>query len=155
MECRKGPADCADIHVSLGACGTSVLNLPIFRGRLDYSKLKSEMYRPRVATEQAYRVLEYMHGLLKYSPPNILELDADSALENFMHGRSAMIYCWGSNASRLEYDAKSRSSARSSTLCTQAVPEALASVLSADFCWQYLRHCLRSEHAWLSTLSHG
>ncbi|MBR0873232.1 extracellular solute-binding protein [Bradyrhizobium tropiciagri] len=92
----------------LGACGHSVLNLPVSRNRIDYSKLTSDMYRPRFETEQAYQVLEYMHGLLKYSPPDILGLDATSALENFMLGRSAMIYCWGSDASRLEYDTKSR-----------------------------------------------
>jgi ABC-type glycerol-3-phosphate transport system substrate-binding protein len=92
----------------LGACGTSILNLPLARDRLDYSRLTSDMYRPCVETEQAYQVLDYMHGLLKYSPPNILEMNPDSVLESFMRGGCAMIYCWGSDASRLEYDSKSR-----------------------------------------------
>jgi multiple sugar transport system substrate-binding protein len=104
----KGRSIAQTFMFLLGACGTSVLNLPVAHGRIDYSELKGDMYRPRIETEQAYQVLEYMHGLLKYSPPDILKLDAGNAIENFMLGRSAMIYCWGSNASRLEYDAKSR-----------------------------------------------
>ncbi|MBB3931176.1 multiple sugar transport system substrate-binding protein [Kaistia hirudinis] len=91
----------------MGSCGAPVLNVPMFRVSFDYSKMSGEMYRPLVMSEQGLQTLDYMRRLLTVSPPDILVMDWNRALDCFMLGRSAMIYCWTMRASRFEYDIKS------------------------------------------------
>ncbi len=88
----------------LGCCGTSVINIPSPRLHVEYSKLKGEAMRPRILTEQGQHTLNYMHELMAYSPPDILEMDWNRALESFMFGHAAMAYCWTMRAARFEYD---------------------------------------------------
>ena len=45
-----------------------------------------------------------MHELLAYSPPDILSIDWNKALNYFIGGQAAMIYCWTMRAARFEYD---------------------------------------------------
>jgi len=92
----------------MGCCGASVINVPVSGSAIDYSHLARDMYRPRVQSEQGRQVLDYMRQLLKYSPPDILELDWNRALDYFMNGEASMLYCWTMRASRLEYDAESK-----------------------------------------------
>ncbi|MCV3206616.1 extracellular solute-binding protein [Mesorhizobium sp. YC-39] len=91
----------------MGACGTPVINVPMARVAFDYSHMAGEMYRPRVNTEQGMKTLDYMRRLLAFSPPDILVMDWNRALDCFMLGQSAMIYCWTMRASRFEYDIRS------------------------------------------------
>jgi multiple sugar transport system substrate-binding protein len=88
----------------LGCCGTSVINIPSPRLHVEYSKLKGEAMRPRILSEQGRHTLNYMHELMAYSPPDILEMDWNRALESFMGGHAAMAYCWTMRAARFEYD---------------------------------------------------
>ena len=88
----------------MGSCGNPVINIPVPRLHVDYSKLKGEAMRPRILSEQGRRTLAYMHELLAFSPPDILAIDWNRALDYFMSGHAAMIYCWTMRAARFEYD---------------------------------------------------
>ena len=88
----------------MGCCGSPVINLPVRRLHVDYSKLKGEAMRPRVLSEQGRNTLAYMRELLAVSPPDILSMDWNKALHYFMGGQAAMIYCWTMRAARFEYD---------------------------------------------------
>jgi multiple sugar transport system substrate-binding protein len=88
----------------LGCCGSPVIDIPQPRLHVDYSKLKGEAMRPRILSEQGRHTLTYMHELLALSPPDILSIDWNRALEYFMTGHAAMTYCWTMRAARFEYD---------------------------------------------------
>ena len=88
----------------MGCCGSPVINIPASRLHPDYSKLKGEAMRPQIMSDSGRHTLEYMHELLKYSPPDILSIDWNRALDYFMGGTAAMIYCWTMRAARFEYD---------------------------------------------------
>lgn len=88
----------------MGCCGSPVIDIPAPRLHVDYSKLKGEAMRPRILSVQGRHTLEYMHQLLAFSPPDILSIDWNKALDYFMGGQAAMIYCWTMRAARFEYD---------------------------------------------------
>jgi multiple sugar transport system substrate-binding protein len=88
----------------MGCCGNPVINIPMPRLHIDYSKLQGEAMRPRILSESGRHTLAYMHELLAYSPPDILSIDWNRALDYFMGGHAAMIYCWTMRAARIEYD---------------------------------------------------
>jgi multiple sugar transport system substrate-binding protein len=88
----------------MGCCGSPLINLPHSRLHLDYSQLSGEAMRPRILSEQGRFTLKYMRELLAYSPPDILSIDWNRALDYFMSGQAAMIYCWTMRAARFEYD---------------------------------------------------
>jgi multiple sugar transport system substrate-binding protein len=88
----------------MGCCGSPVIDIPTPRLHVDYSTLKGEAMRPRILSECGRNTLEYMHDLLTVSPPDILSIDWNRALDYFMSGHAAMIYCWTMRAARFEYD---------------------------------------------------
>jgi multiple sugar transport system substrate-binding protein len=88
----------------MGCCGSPVIDIPAARLHVDYSKLKGEAMRPRILSEAGRNTLKYMHELLALSPPDILAIDWNKALEYFMTGHAAMTYCWTMRAARFEYD---------------------------------------------------
>jgi multiple sugar transport system substrate-binding protein len=88
----------------MGCCGSPVIDIPSPRLHVDYSKLKGEAMRPRILSESGRHTLKYMHELLSLSPPDILSIDWNKALEYFMTGHAAMTYCWTMRAARFEYD---------------------------------------------------
>jgi multiple sugar transport system substrate-binding protein len=88
----------------MGCCGSPVIDIPASRLNVDYSKLKGEAMRPRILSEAGRNTLKYMHELLALSPPDILSIDWNKALEYFMTGHAAMTYCWTMRAARFEYD---------------------------------------------------
>ncbi|MFX8343331.1 hypothetical protein ABTL58_19700, partial [Acinetobacter baumannii] len=51
--------------------------------------------------------IEFMRRLIEVSPPNILEMAWDGALDVFMKGRASLGYCWTMRAARFEYDMQS------------------------------------------------
>ena len=88
----------------MGCCGSPVIDIPAPRLHIEYSLLKGEAMRPRILSQAGKRTLEYMHELLAVSPPDILSIDWNKALDYFMGGHAAMIYCWTMRAARFEYD---------------------------------------------------
>lgn len=91
----------------MGCCGQPILSVPMSWPTFDYSDLKGEMYRPKVMSEAGMRALDYMRRLLAVSPPDILIMDWNRALDYFMLGHAAMIYCWTMRAVRFECDPRS------------------------------------------------
>lgn len=91
----------------LGSCGSSILNVPRTRLSFAADALSGEQLRPVIDSDSGREVMDYMHRLMEYSPPEILTVDSDAGIEGFMTGRSAMIYCWTMRAARFEYDIKS------------------------------------------------
>jgi len=88
----------------MGCCGSPVIDIPSPRIHIDYSRLRGEAMRPRILGESGKHTLKYMHELLAVSPPDILSIDWNKALEYFMTGHAAMTYCWTMRAARFEYD---------------------------------------------------
>lgn len=88
----------------MGCCGSPVIDIPTPRLHIEYSKLNGEAMRPRILSQAGKRTLEYMHELLAVSPYDILSIDWNRALDYFMGGHAAMIYCWTMRAARFEYD---------------------------------------------------
>jgi multiple sugar transport system substrate-binding protein len=88
----------------LACCGSPVIDIPTPRLHVDYSNLSGEAMRPRILSEQGKHTLKYMRELLNYSPPDILSIDWNKALDYFMTGQAAMTYCWTMRAARFEYD---------------------------------------------------
>jgi multiple sugar transport system substrate-binding protein len=103
----KGMPIAHSFMIFMGCCGSPVINLPTFRPGFDFSKMNQETYRPRVLCEEGELALDYMRRLLEFSPPHILEMDWNHALDHFMTGRAAMVYCWTMRAARFEYDIRS------------------------------------------------
>jgi len=91
----------------MGCCGQPALNVPMSRVAFDYSQMAGDMYRPRILSDAGFKTLDYMRRLLALSPPDILVMDWNRALDCFLLGRAAMIYCWTMRASRFEYDIRS------------------------------------------------
>ncbi|WP_162918822.1 extracellular solute-binding protein [Taklimakanibacter deserti] len=91
----------------MGCCGQPVLNVPMSRVAFDYSHMAGDMYRPKVLSEAGFKTLDYMRRLLAFSPPDILIMDWNRALDCFLLGHAAMIYCWTMRAARFEYDIRS------------------------------------------------
>lgn len=103
----KGMPIAHSFMIFMGCCGSPVLNLPTFRPGFDFSRMSQEEYRPKVLCEEGKLALDYMRKLLEFSPPDILEMDWNHALDHFMTGRAAMVYCWTMRAARFEYDIRS------------------------------------------------
>ena len=53
------------------------------------------------------RVLDYLHRLKEFSPPDILEMDWDRRTTSFLSGETALAYCWTVRAARFESDVSS------------------------------------------------
>jgi multiple sugar transport system substrate-binding protein len=91
----------------MGCCGESILNLPKSKLSHTVDMADGEQLKPKINSEAGFRVLEYLHKLVEYSPPDILEMDWDKRTTVFLRGHSAMAYCWTVRAARFEYDINS------------------------------------------------
>jgi multiple sugar transport system substrate-binding protein len=90
--------------ILMGCCGEGVLKLPQSRILFTIDRAQGEELRPNILSDAGFEVLEYLHRLMEYSPPSILEMDWDQRTEVFLSGRAAMAYCWTVRAARFEYD---------------------------------------------------
>ncbi|WP_140456339.1 extracellular solute-binding protein [Amaricoccus solimangrovi] len=106
--CAPGLPIASTFMILLGCCGAPLLRYPLGRRGYQWSELEGDQFRPNILSDQARIVLDYMHRLIPYSPPNILELDWNGRLGAFMAGRLAMTYCWSMRAARFEYDIASQ-----------------------------------------------
>ncbi|MDR3375250.1 MAG: extracellular solute-binding protein [Ancalomicrobiaceae bacterium] len=91
----------------MGCCGQPILNLPQSRPFFTVDKASGEQLRPRIASEAGRQVLDYLHRLIPYSPPDILTMDWDRRTTSFLAGQTAMAYCWTVRAARFETDVNS------------------------------------------------
>jgi multiple sugar transport system substrate-binding protein len=90
--------------ILMGCCGHTVLNLPNARMFFSVDEASGEQLRPNLVSDAGFQVLEYLHRLVEYSPPNILGMDWDERTEVFLHGQAAMAYSWTVRAARFETD---------------------------------------------------
>ena len=93
--------------ILMGCCGQTVLNIPISRMFFTADEARGSDLRPNILSDSAFEVLDYLHRLIEYSPPNILDMDWDQRTKVFLTGRTAMAYCWTVRAARFEYDVHS------------------------------------------------
>jgi multiple sugar transport system substrate-binding protein len=91
----------------MACCGESILNLPKARLLDTVDMAAGEQLRPRILSDGGFHVLDYLHRLVEYSPPDILEMDWDRRTIVFLKGRTAMAYCWTVRAARFESDVNS------------------------------------------------
>ena len=68
---------------------------------------RGEQLRPQIQSEAGLRVLDYLHKLKEFSPPDILEMDWDRRTTSFLSGQTALAYCWTVRAARFENDVSS------------------------------------------------
>jgi len=94
--------------ILLGCCGASLLHYPTQRRVNHWSELKGAQLRPNLLSREAETVLDYLHRLIPYSPPDILDMDWNRATAGFLSGHLGMAYCWSMRAARFEYDVGSR-----------------------------------------------
>lgn len=92
----------------MACCGESILSLPKSQLFFTVDKAKGDELRPRIQSAAGLQVLDYMHRLVEYSPPDILEMDWDRRTAAFISGETALAYCWTVRAARFEYDIASK-----------------------------------------------
>lgn len=88
----------------MACCGESILNLPKSRPFFTVDKARGEQLRPQILSDAGFNVLDYLHRLIPYSPPDILSMDWDRRTTVFLEGSAAMAYCWTVRAARFETD---------------------------------------------------
>jgi multiple sugar transport system substrate-binding protein len=88
----------------MACCGESIFKIPESRLFFTVDRAVGEQLRPQIDCEAGVRVLDYMHRLLEFSPPDILEMDWDKRTTAFLKGQTAMAYCWTVRAARFETD---------------------------------------------------
>ena len=105
---QRGMALASSFAFLLGCCGGAVLDLPRERATWSLDGLDYANIRVTVASDCGRQALAYLHELVKISPPDVLDMNWDTALDVFMAGGAAMIYCWSMRAARLESDLRSK-----------------------------------------------
>ncbi len=88
----------------MACCGESILDLPKSRPFFTVDKATGEQLRPHLLCDAAFNVLDYLHRLIAYSPPDILTMDWDRRTTAFLNGSTALAYCWTVRAARFETD---------------------------------------------------
>jgi len=90
--------------ILMGCCGQNILKLRTANAFFTVDKAKDDELRPNILSTAGLEVLDYLHRLVAYSPPNILEMDWDERTEVFLHGHAALAYCWTVRAALFESD---------------------------------------------------
>ena len=105
---QRGMPLASSFAFHIACCGGAVLQMP--RGRSDWSigDIAPREIAVGVDSEAGRHALDHMREMLAISPPGVLDLDWNSALEVFMTGKASMAFCWSMRAARLEYDVRSR-----------------------------------------------
>jgi multiple sugar transport system substrate-binding protein len=91
----------------MGCCGESILRIPKTSLGIGVDEAQGEQLRPQIQSEAGLRVLNYLHKLKEFSPPDILEMDWDRRTTSFLSGQTALAYCWTVRAARFETDVSS------------------------------------------------
>lgn len=87
--------------------GQPIVNLDSSDGGFDYEWATGEALRPMFLSEAAYRACEYMLDILRYSPPNILNMAWYERAKSYAAGESCMAYCYTLLAPLIEFDKQS------------------------------------------------
>ncbi|RDB42522.1 extracellular solute-binding protein [Halomonas sp. DQ26W] len=87
--------------------GQPIINLPSTDGGFDYESASDDALRPMFLSDAAYQSCEYMLDILKYSPPNILEMAWYERAKSYSSGESCMAYCYTLLAPLIEFNRES------------------------------------------------
>lgn len=91
----------------MGAAGSPILSMRKTLRGFTLERMDLDDIAPLVDSEAGRATLDFMHRLMEISPPQMLDLAWDDALEVFLSGQAAMSYCWSMRAARFEYDLRS------------------------------------------------
>lgn len=72
--------------------GQPIINLCRREGGYDFQQVVGEELRPMFQSDAAYRACEYMLDILKYSPPNILNMAWYERAQSYASGEACMAY---------------------------------------------------------------
>ncbi|MBB3192613.1 ABC transporter substrate-binding protein [Halomonas cerina] len=84
--------------------GQPIINMRRTRDGYDFQHVSGEEYRPMFLSDAAFRACEYMLDILKYSPPNILDMAWYERAQSYASGQSCMAYCYTLLAPLIELD---------------------------------------------------
>lgn len=84
--------------------GQPIINLRRCEGGYDFQQASGEALRPMFQSDAAYRACEYMLDILKYSPPNILNMAWYERALSYASGEACMAYCYTLLAPLIEFD---------------------------------------------------
>ncbi|MEQ6916465.1 ABC transporter substrate-binding protein [Halomonas aquatica] len=87
--------------------GQPIMNLRRTRDGYDFQHVAGEQYRPMFQSDAAFRACEYMLDILKYSPPNILNMAWYERAKSYASGESCMAYSYTLLAPLFELNHKS------------------------------------------------
>ena len=107
LERRARHADRLDLHVSDGLLRRVDPANPEGQPRMGVDEAQGDQLRPQIQSDAGLRVLDYLHRLKEFSPPDILEMDWDRRTTSFLSGETALAYCWTVRAARFENDVSS------------------------------------------------
>jgi multiple sugar transport system substrate-binding protein len=91
----------------MACCGESILKIPKSRLFFTVDRAVGDQLRPQILSDAGFHVLDYMHQLIEFSPPDILNMDWGSRTTAFLMGHTALAYCWTVRAARFETDINS------------------------------------------------
>ena len=91
----------------MGCCGESILRIPKVSLGMAVDEAHGDQLRPQIQSEAGLHVLDYLHRLKDFSPPDILEMDWDRRTTSFLTGQTSLAYCWTVRAARFENDVSS------------------------------------------------
>lgn len=84
--------------------GQPIIDLRPCEGGYDFQQASGEAMRPMFQSDAAYRACEYMLDILKYSPPNILQMAWYERAQSYASGEACMAYCYTLLAPLIEFD---------------------------------------------------
>jgi multiple sugar transport system substrate-binding protein len=74
--------------------GQPIIDLPRRGHAFEFLDIDGEQHRPMFLSDAAFRACEYMLDILKYSPPNILNMAWYERAQSYASGESCMAYCY-------------------------------------------------------------
>ena len=140
---QRGMPIASSFAFILGCCGGAVLDRAHERAAWSHDMVDDRALRVTIDSESGRHALAYMHALVAISPPDVLDLTWDAALDLFMTGNAAMIYCWSMRAARLEFDLRSKVKRRVQYLPQPAGPGGDNVSPLGGSCWRYRPTCRR------------
>jgi multiple sugar transport system substrate-binding protein len=87
--------------------GQPIINLECIEGGYEYENATGDQLRPMFLSDAAFRACEYMLDILKYSPPNILQMSWYERARSYAAGEVSMAYCYTSLAPLFELNVRS------------------------------------------------
>ncbi|TWF59132.1 extracellular solute-binding protein [Neorhizobium alkalisoli] len=91
----------------LGACGQPAISMRKTRTGFTLDGVDPDELACSILSDAGFAALDYMRRLMEISPPNILDMAWDQALEVFLKGRASLGYFWTMRTARFEYDVQS------------------------------------------------